>query len=96
MKTNHLSAPVTALDSSLGTITAWDSRSAAISQKETKRTKVRAVHFAFILAVFLGLCVTTELRAQVIVVPNTLATNDGNGSSTSDCRSCISTLVAHS
>src|SRR6185295_19787749 len=26
---------------------------------------------------------TTELRAQVVVVPNSLATNDGNGSGTS-------------
>ena len=34
--------------------------------------------FAFLLAAFLGSCVTTELRAQVIVVPNSLATNDGN------------------
>ena len=33
---------------------------------------------AFILAAFLGACVTTELRAQVIVVPNELATNEGN------------------
>jgi hypothetical protein len=49
---------------------------------ETKRTKLR-VDFAFLLAVFLGLCVATDLRAQVIVVPNALATNDGNGSSTS-------------
>src|SRR5580765_4204743 len=80
MKTNYLSAPVTALDASLVTIAAWDSRSPAVSQKETK---VRGVGFAFRLAVFLGLCATTDLRAQVIVVPNALATNDGNGSSTS-------------
>ncbi len=38
----------------------------------------RCVGFAFILTAFLGSCVATELRAQVIVVPNTLATNDGN------------------
>ena len=72
MKTNYLSAPVTALNPSLVTIAAWDSRSPAISQKETKRTKVRGVGFAFLLAAFLGSCVTTELRAQVIVVPNAL------------------------
>ena len=83
MKTNYLSAPVTAPNSSPVTIAAWDSRSPAISQKETKRTKVRGVGFAFLLAAFLGSCVTTELRAQVIVVPNSLATNDGDGSSTS-------------
>ena len=83
MKTHYLSAPVTALNPSLVTIAARDSRSAAISQKETKRTKVRGVGFAFLLAAFLGSCVTTELRAQVVVVPNSLATNDGNSSSTS-------------
>ena len=83
MKTNCLSAPVTAINPSLVTIAAWDRRSPAISQKETKRTKVRGVGVGFLLAVFLGLCVTTELRAQVIVVPNALATNDGNGTSTS-------------
>ena len=38
--------------------------------------------FAFILAVALGSCVITELRAQVVVVPNALATNDGNSSVT--------------
>ena len=74
MKTNYLSSPVT--------IAAWDSRSPANSQKETKRTKVRGVGFAFLLAAFLGSCVMTELRAQVIVVPNSLATNDGNDSGT--------------
>ena len=83
MKTNYLSAPVTALNASPVTIVARDSRSPANSQKETKRTKVRGVGFAFILAVALGSCVITELRAQVVVVPNSLATNDGNGSSTS-------------
>ena len=83
MKTNYLSAPVTALDPSLVAIAAWDSRSPAISQKETKRTKVRGVGFAFLLAVFLGVCATTDLRAQVVVVPNSLATNDGDGSATS-------------
>ena len=35
------------------------------------------------LAVALGSCAITELRAQVVVVPNALATNDGNGSGTS-------------
>jgi len=83
MKTNYLSAPVTDLNPSLVTIAAWDRRSPANSQKETKRTKARGVGFAFLLAAFLGSCVMTELRAQVIVVPNSLATNDGNGSATS-------------
>jgi len=78
MKTNYLSAPLTGLNPSLVTIAAWDSRSPAISRKETKRTKVRAVGFALILALALGSCVITELRAQVVVVPNSLATNDGN------------------
>ena len=78
MKTNYLSAPATVLNPSLFAIEAWDSRSPAISQKETKRTKGRGVGLAFLLAAFLGSCVTTELRAQVIVVPNSLATNDGN------------------
>ena len=82
MKTNYLSAPVTDLDTSLVTIAAWDRGSPAISKQETKRTKVRGVGFAFLLAAFLGSCVTTELRAQVIVVPNSQATNDGNGSGT--------------
>ena len=38
----------------------------------------RRVGFAFVLAALLGACVTPELRAQVVVVPNSLATNDGN------------------
>src|SRR5688572_14257655 len=83
MKTNSLSAPVTALNPSPVTMAAWDNRSPAISLMETKRTKVRGVGFAFLLAAFLGSCATTELRAQAIVVPNTLATNDGNGFGTS-------------
>ena len=36
--------------------------------------------FAFIFAGFLGLCVTTALRAQVVVVPNSLTAVDGNSS----------------
>jgi hypothetical protein len=48
----------------------------------TKSTRVR-FGFVVLLAAFLGSCAATELRAQVIVVPNTLATNDGNGSATS-------------
>jgi hypothetical protein len=36
----------------------------------------------FILAVVLGSCVVTGLRAQVVVVPNELAANDGNSSTT--------------
>ncbi len=43
----------------------------------------RRFGFAFILAALLGSCVTTELSAQVIVVPNAQATNDGGGTSTS-------------
>jgi hypothetical protein len=43
----------------------------------------RRVGFAFILAVALGSCATTELRAQIVVVPNALATNDGNSFGTS-------------
>ena len=78
MKTNYLSAPVTALNPSLVAIAAWNSRSPAISQKETKRTKARGTVFAFLLAALLGTCVTTDLRAQVVVVPNAQATNDGN------------------
>ena len=83
MRTNYLSAPVTGLDASLVTRAAWDSRSPANSQKETKITKVRGVGFAFLLAAFLGSCVMTELHSQVIVVPNSLATNDGNSFNTS-------------
>jgi len=82
MKTNYLSAAVTALNPSLVTIAAWDSRSPAISLMETKRTKVCRVGFAFLLAAFLGSNATTELRAQVIVVPNAQATNDGNARAT--------------
>ena len=44
----------------------------------------RRFGFAFILAAILGSCVATELRAAVVVVPNALATNDGNGSGTSN------------
>lgn len=83
MKTNFLSGSVTGLNSSQVTIAPWDSRSPAISKEETKRTKVRDVGFAFLLAAFLGSCVTTELGAQVVVVPNSLATIDGNGTDTS-------------
>ena len=64
---------MTALNASPVTIVARDSLGAAISQKETKRTKVCGVGFAFLLADFLGSCVMTELRAQVIVVPNSLS-----------------------
>jgi hypothetical protein len=83
MKTNYLSALVTDLNPLLVAIAAWDSRSPAISQKETKRTRVRGGGFAFLFAAFLGSCVMTELHAQVIVVPNSLATNDGNAFGTS-------------
>lgn len=82
MKINYPPAPVTALNPLLVTITAGGSRSVTIPQQETKRTKLRRIGFAFILAVFLGLCVTNEIHAQVIVVPNSLATNDANSSTT--------------
>jgi hypothetical protein len=42
----------------------------------------RRVSFAFILACALGSCVNTELRAQVVAVPNEMATIDGNSSIT--------------
>jgi hypothetical protein len=41
------------------------------------------VSFACILAVLLAACITTELRAQIVVVPNAFATNSGNSPSTS-------------
>jgi hypothetical protein len=75
IKTNLLSAPVAALDASLG--------SPVISEPESKRTKVRRIAFACTFAVALGSCGPDELRAQVIVVPNALATNDGNSFVTS-------------
>ena len=40
----------------------------------------RRVSFACLLAVFLGSCVTPELRAEVVVVPNSLTAVDGNSS----------------
>ena len=79
MKTNYLSAPVTTLNPSLVVIAAWDSRSPSTPQK---KTKVRGVGFAFLLAALLGSCVMTQLHAQVVVVPNAQATNDGNASAT--------------
>ncbi len=82
MRANCLSAPVTDLDTSLVATAAWDRRP-AISRMETKRTHGHRDGFAFLLAAFLGSCATPELRAQVIVVPNSLATDDGNSSNTS-------------
>ena len=49
----------------------------------SKQSGKRRVGFALLLAVALGSWVAPELHAQVVVVPNALATNDGNGSSTS-------------
>jgi len=46
--------------------------------KSTRRARV-----GLVLAALIGAWVTPELRAQVVVVPNALATNDGNGSATS-------------
>ena len=80
MQTIHLSAPAIALKRSRLPIVGWDSGGAAISHKSSR---VRGVGLAFLLAAFLGSCVTQELCAQVIVVPNALATNDGNGFGTS-------------
>src|SRR4051812_12437329 len=79
MKANYLSAPETNLNPSIVTKAAWDSRSTSMSRKETK---IRGVRLPFLFAAFLGSCVTTELRAQVIVVPNAQATNDGNARGT--------------
>ena len=79
MKTNYLSAPVTTLNPSLVVIAAWDRRSPSTPQK---KTKVRGVGFAFLLAALLGSCVMTQLHAQVVVVPNAQATNDGNARAT--------------
>jgi len=53
-----------------------------ISFSKLNQSGKRRVGFAFLLAAFLGSCVTTELRAQVVVVPNAQATNDGNASAT--------------
>ena len=94
MKTNYLSAPVTVLDASPVTMAAGDSRSPANSQKETKRTKLRRVGIVFLLAAFLGACVTPDLRAQVIVVPNSLATKRWQCFWHLSFRSQVSTLVA--
>ena len=49
----------------------------------SKQSGKRRVGFALILAVALGSWVTPKLRAQVVVVPNSLATDDGNGFGTS-------------
>jgi hypothetical protein len=43
----------------------------------------RPVRLAILLASLMGSCVTAQLHAQVIVVPNSLASDDGNGSATS-------------
>ncbi len=39
---------------------------------------MRRLSFACILTAVLGWCVTNDLRAQVVVVPNAQTTNDGN------------------
>jgi hypothetical protein len=78
MKNTYLSNPRTVLIPSLVTFAELVHRNHRIPQKATKRTKVCSIGFAFILAALLGAWVTTELRAQVIVVPNELATNEGN------------------
>ena len=49
-----------------------------ISFSKSNHSGGRRVGFAFLLAALLGACVTSELRAQIIVVPNAQATNDGN------------------
>jgi hypothetical protein len=73
-----MSVAMTAVIPSRLTLPAMVSHNHAIPQKATKRTKVCSIALAFILAALLGECITTELRAQVIVVPNALATIDGN------------------
>jgi len=82
MKTNYWSVPVTDLNPSLVTIAAWDKHTKATSHERTKRTKISAFGLVIVLAAFLGSCVVTELHAQVIVVPNSLGTNDGNSFNT--------------
>jgi hypothetical protein len=52
------------------------------SFSRSNQSSNRPVGFAFFLAVALGSSVSTELRAQLVVVPNTLATNDANSSFT--------------
>ena len=64
------------------------------SFSHSNRFGKRRVGFALILAAFLGSCVMTELRAQVVVVPNSLATNDGNATGTSVSGPQVSALVA--
>jgi hypothetical protein len=54
-----------------------------ISFFKSNQSGRRRIGFALILAIAVDLCVTGELRAQVIVVPNVLTTNDGNGTDTS-------------
>ena len=54
-----------------------------ISFSKSNQPSGPRVGFAFLLAALLGAWVTTDLRAQIVVVPNALATNDGNGSATS-------------
>ena len=49
-----------------------------LHRRKRRERRFEAFGFAFLLAACLGSCAATELRAQVIVVPNTLATNDGN------------------
>ena len=50
---------------------------------QSNRSSKRNVRFARFLALALGSCVLTELPAQVVVVPNALATDDGNSVNTS-------------
>src|SRR4030095_5483611 len=77
--------PLTGLNPSPVAIAPWVSRNPAISLENTKRPKVRHIGFAFLLAAFLGSCVTTELRAQVVVVPNSLTAVDGNSRAETGC-----------
>ena len=53
-----------------------------LSFSQLNQSGKRRVGFAFLLAASLGSSVMTELDAQVIVVPNAQATNDGNASAT--------------
>ena len=54
MKTNYLSAPVTALNPSLVAIAAWNSRSRQFHRRKTKSDEARGTVFAFLLAALLG------------------------------------------
>lgn len=49
-----------------------------ISSSKSHHPGKRRVGFAFLFAAVLGACVTPALRAQMVVVPNELASTNGN------------------